>query len=573
MRQPRLLRLRQANKTCKSLSHSRYVGLLLKLCSQHIKHHLVAPIPKLIRSKDWPGLLAYADSLSSLKHDDATSHFVANQFAALIRKYPWDPSEVQTDPEGTARSTWKASEHRCKRVNQRFRLWTTFRSPHEELLSRVRGFIRYAIGDEPDLQRVYEACDFTAGASLGVHGNATNLGRKLSVANWTVTPSAFIHFFNALASNLPLLGLLAESKVYPGGAEVTCWDPQEIWGNYGRRVDWVTHNKIGFVPKTARTLRSIAVEPIGNGFLQKGTDIYLRRKLKDIGLDLSDQSRNRFFAKFGSEDWLQPNGFCTIDLSSASDSIATEVCRSVLPAAWFDFLNQIRSKEYVLDDSTYRYEKFCSMGNGFCFPLETLLFSAIVAAAGGGIPRRDFVVYGDDIIVRKTHFDAVIAALKLFGFKPNTKKTFSTGPFRESCGADWYAGEDVRPYTLDERLDSVQAIYKFLNLSRRNSRTSEFFQGVYPDVLGWLPVEFHFWRPFGPPDGGIDVSGLEHLVSPLVTLDRKFSVHRWYEVSTVPLQDPRMPSERVRILCHLRGDNILFLRRRTKSRLVRKHGG
>jgi len=570
---PTIKSLRLKDKSLGRRSFQMYQELLLALCSQHGNLSFVPTIKTLVKQGRWADLLNHADSLSSQTYDDAASHFAANQFASLIRKYPWEPIDVLTDPEGTAMATWRRSEHSCKRVNARFRCYQQLRSPHEGVLERVRGFIQYVLGDSPDLQRIYQRCDFTAGASIGVHGNATNLGRKLS-AEWSVSPAAYAHFFDALASNPAMMRILCEERIVHG-ASVVCWDPTAMFHSYRARVKVVAHNKIGFVPKTAKTLRSIAVEPVGNGFLQKGIDLELREKLKRVGIDLSDQSRNQFYARFGSEDWDKPNGFCTIDLSAASDSIAKEMCRAVLPAEWFELLDETRSTRYVVNgqNASVSYEKFCSMGNGFCFPLESLIFAAICSAAGAGIPRRDFVVYGDDIIVRKTHFDEVIRILRLFGFTPNVNKTFSTGPFRESCGADWYAGEDVRPYTLDHALHSCQSIYKFLNLSRRNARTSAFFAGIYPMVIGWLPIEFRLFRPYGPPDTGIDLAGFEHLVSPLINLRRKSSEFRWFEVVSSPKQDSKDLTENVRVLCCLRGDVTLYLRRRNTSRIMRKRGG
>jgi hypothetical protein len=571
---PNLTFLRKKNKGLRSRSFSMYRELLLQLCNQHSNLKVAQEIRCFVKKQRWADLLTYADSLSSTEYDDAALHFAANQFASLIRKYPWDPILVGTDPEGTALEKWQASEHKCKLVNQQFRSFSTLWSPHEGLLERVRGYISHVIGETPNMKEIYELCDYTAGASVGVHGNATNIGRKLS-SNWSVSPSAYLHYFNALAANPSLLRPLCEERKYGDQeASVVCWDQSSIFRKFQERAVVVTHNIIGFVPKTARTYRSIAVEPTGNAFVQKGIDLVLRKKLQKIGIDLSDQRRNQYFAKFGSEDWLAPNGFCTIDLSSASDSIALEMCRSVLPYDWFVLLNEVRSREYSLNGTTHKYEKFCSMGNGFCFPLESLIFTAICYAAGAGIPRRDFVVYGDDIIVRKTHFDRVIQTLSLFGFTPNHDKTFSEGPFRESCGADWYKGEDVRPYTLDHELDSCQSLFKFLNLSRRNARTSAFFSGVYSMVIGWIPTRLRLYRPIsGPADSAIDLEGLEYIVHPLVNLRRREHQFRWYEILSCPAKDKMDLTENVRVLCYLRGDMILTLRRRKVDRIVRKHGG
>ena len=116
------------------------------------------------------------------------------------------------------------------------------------------------------------------------------------------------------------------------------------------------------------------MEPLLNGFVQKGTDLEMRRLLRKVGIDLSDQSHNQRLAKRGSEGGFNP--YCTIDLSAASDSLSYEVVKSFLPAEWFEYLCDIRAPRFLLAgaDHTERYEKFCSMGNGFCFPLQTLLF-------------------------------------------------------------------------------------------------------------------------------------------------------------------------------------------------------
>jgi len=91
-------------------------------------------------------------------------------------------------------------------------------------------------------------------------------------------------------------------------------------------------------------------------------------------------------------------------------------------------------------------QKFSSMGNGFTFELETLIFSHVASVAGGLTPGVDCFVYGDDIIVPSEKADDVLSALRFCGFTPNRTKTFTSGPFRESCGGDFYGGVAVRPF-------------------------------------------------------------------------------------------------------------------------------
>lgn len=92
------------------------------------------------------------------------------------------------------------------------------------------------------------------------------------------------------------------------------------------------------------------------------------------------------------------------------------------------------------------------MGNGFTFELETLIFYALVRTALelSNVAYDDILVYGDDIIIPSQGYDAVCASLAFFGFTTNKLKSFNEGPFRESCGGDFFKGTNVRPYFLKE---------------------------------------------------------------------------------------------------------------------------
>jgi hypothetical protein len=274
-----------------------------------------------------------------------------------------------------------------------------------------------------------------------------------------------------------------------------------------------------------------------NSFLQKGADTIMRFNLSRFGIDLSDQATNSLMAFKGSISDT-PEDFVTIDLSSASDSISIELCRNILPPDWFDFLNQIRSKSFELDGKFYTYEKFCSMGNGFCFPLETLIFVSCCVSSGASIPTVDFNVYGDDIVIKKKYAAKLIELLDKLGFSTNNDKTFLEGPFRESCGRDWYSGVDVRPFVLDFKLDSVQSIFKFLNLSKRNPLSRGFFSEIEEFVISLIPDNFRFFRPLdGPPDTAITIDRDRFLASPFARWSRDLQCWGWTELLSSSLPD------------------------------------
>jgi hypothetical protein len=95
------------------------------------------------------------------------------------------------------------------------------------------------------------------------------------------------------------------------------------------------------------------------------------------------------------------------------------------------------------------------MGNGFTFELETLLFLALAWVSTElsdetPVFKENLTVFGDDIIVPVKALRLLENALRFCGFEPNPEKTFGDGPFRESCGGDFFLGEDVRPYFLKE---------------------------------------------------------------------------------------------------------------------------
>jgi len=511
-----------------------YVKLLRSLLSSHREYIFLKDLSDALRRRDYKGMYLAADSLSAQKYADATQHFVANQFALLVKKYPFPKEILDLGPRDNAIKTFNGAEHRMRRLNAKFLFLEHHRSRDvfEEQSRSARGWIQTVIGSSPNYRRIFSRCDFGSGASIGVHGNATHILAKLNCEKWSVTPGAIHHAFGGLMANFHYLEQLLPESV---DRRFVCLDYVYAFSEYTRRMHVVQHNNISFVPKTAKTFRSIAVEPLLNGFVQKGIDLELREKLLRFNLDLTDQGPNQRMAREGSFDDSE-DAFVTIDLKSASDSISRGLARYLLPSNWYSLLDRTRSHVYKLDKVFKTYEKFCSMGNGFCFPLETLLFASACHAVGSGEPGVDFRVYGDDIIVRKRFAHNVLALLKHWGFKSNLEKTFLEGPFRESCGADWFGGEDVRPYTLDHALDSVENVFKFLNLTNRNSRTSQFFRSVRSEVINLLPKQFQFFRPLsGQEDTGIDSLGDEHLTCPNVRF--KSGRWTWKELMHVPVTD------------------------------------
>lgn len=428
-----------------------------------------------LRARDFRALLNWSVRPSPQMYETATSYYVEAQLAALIRKYPFGKSEVPgIDPGGAALKKFLSSEHRCRWVNRRRRAKRKRFDRYAQCMMDLRRYIERVIGVTPDWPSICAKCDFTGGASLGVHGNKTSIARKLYAQHWTVTPVALPYVIPALWNNIQI-----RDCILPG--VIKCYDPREFADRVRAKVQSVCYNKVTFVPKNALTHRAIACEPLLNGFLQKGIEEEMKARLRRAGIDLSSQTTNQALARLGTVEKFNP--YVTIDLSAASDSLALEVVKDLLPPDWFELLDAARSPCYKdRNNSIVRYEKFCSMGNGTCFPLETLIFAGVAFAAARycGSDDTDFSVYGDDIIVRQNTALVVLELLRELGFTANVQKTFITGPFRESCGSDWFDGQDVRPVHLDKQLVDVRQLFALHNSTLRSRRTELFFETVRP---------------------------------------------------------------------------------------------
>jgi hypothetical protein len=277
----------------------------------------------------------------------------------------------------------------------------------------------------------------------------------------------------------------------------------------GRAPKFVPGNRFTTVPKDASKFRGIAIEPSVNLFYQLGLGRAVRRKLLQSGIDLKNgQDIHRQVAREASIR----GHMSTLDLSNASDTICRNLVKLLLPSNWFELFDSLRSPTTHVDGKTLRLEKFSSMGNGFTFELETLVFLGICAASleSCGLPvliGTNVLVYGDDIIVPTECSRVVISALRFFGMDLNESKSFVSGPFRESCGGDFFEGIDVRPYFLKEFPSEPQHYIAMANgfrqlasPSRSHANRSRLTRRAWFCILDALPSDIRRCR--GPKDLG-----------------------------------------------------------------------
>lgn len=209
------------------------------------------------------------------------------------------------------------------------------------------------------------------------------------------------------------------------------------------------------VPKDANRLRGINIEPNHKIFQQMAVaqaivDAVGRSRWTRDRIYFQDQSVNASQALKASID----RQLATIDFKDASDRISMELVRVLFEGtSLYRDLAIHRSQNILINQEKLRVLKFGAMGNGFTFPVMSLVFFSLVEAV-----KREFCphlpwhtrpyVFGDDVLVDKAVLRPLTRVCNLLGLRINKDKTFVNGPFRESCGTDAFNGWVVTPFRL-----------------------------------------------------------------------------------------------------------------------------
>jgi hypothetical protein len=268
----------------------------------------------------------------------------ARQIAAFFSKRV-DVRLAGIDPKVEAEKTFVAAELLCRETNEIFRKRSNgeffFRPRVESVLHGAQRKISAILGDLPSLPDL--KLRFGPGATTQVKKRDASARRKLSQA-FCCSEDA-IHIISDVLAEMP-----DWSQVPREGSE--------IGSVFDVRLD---NARIDFVRKTAKTDRTIAVEPMLNGMVQLAIGDHISNCLGRSGIDLRDQTLNQRLAREGSIT----GALATLDLSSASDTVAYGLVLDLLPFDWVEFLAQIRCSYVTTPAGVIRLEKFSTMGNGF----------------------------------------------------------------------------------------------------------------------------------------------------------------------------------------------------------------
>jgi hypothetical protein len=432
-------------------------------------------------------------------------------------------------------------EELCRCTNLRFRnlsLDPLYRGSNVWLLNATIRKIARILGS-------FSADEFVDTCNWGPGTTATLKGPEVSAFNK-------FHLENGITRDLYSLVGGIFSVAYPAWARL--FTPAVRPQGY----DFLFHagNGIMTVPKNAKTDRVIAVEPGINLWFQQGVGGMLARRLRRVGVDLTDQVRNQQLACQSSKD----SELATVDFSSASDSIARAVVEELLPPRWFALMDCCRSKYRVDGQMAKKWEKFSSMGNAFTFPLQSLIFFAAAQSCCEmlGISQQDISVYGDDVIIPVAVYDLFSSFTEFLGFRVNARKSFSSGPFRESCGAHYYDGINCKPLYLKDRITTFAHVFRTANAVRRLSNRigsnlfcDARFERCFRKLKELIPKHYRYQISDGYGDGGF-ISNWDEAVPPRA----RDGIEGYYQTCFEEKGVTRVTTDRAILLARLWGPSI-----------------
>lgn len=416
------------------------------------------------------------------------------QVVSFFKKYNALPLRTSAQKAKVSMDKFWQTERECfvanKRLNPLLDDPYHYGSRISDFLSVWRKKIHRILGPAPSWDLV--PGKFGSGATFSNKGNLTSVADKLS-DNYTVTaiPRQLVQDWDQSAwSRYAACGV----EPFMGFSDTASHPYYAI-----RDLNLVRGSRFTTVDKQWDTDRGICIEPSVNVFYQLGIGKVITRALSRAGLDKkSSQVAHRSLARLGS----LTGAVATIDLSNASDTISEILIKLLLPHDWWTLLASVRCTHSLVKGRWVRLEKFSSMGNGFTFELETLVFYTLAKTVAEleGIREDPFTpgltisAYGDDIIVPSSIASSMISSLKFFGFTINETKSFVKGPFRESCGGDYFRGFDVRPFYLKDELNENHRYIAAANGIRRTriractiDPSSKLFLKTWRKILHELP--------------------------------------------------------------------------------------
>lgn len=454
------------------------------------------------------------------------------QMDNLLKKYRFT-GDKYTDAELSDRTFTKFITDQSRLMQPMTLKPTGFR-----VLQRARQIAARILGDI-DTTDVVHQCRFGRKSSIGCSLGLAYIDNKLSVQR---------HFTSTKASSKFL-----HDQVLPGDAILRRILKSIDLDQDREEMNYAYLNLVS-VPKTWKSYRLITPLTLVGLFQSYGVGRVITARLKDAGLDISklQQTHRRLVRGFS-----RSMSHATADLSAASDSLTSELLNRVLPRPWYVALRPTFVRTIRHDQQNFASASVLPMGNGCTFPVETLVFYCIIKAIGelSGVDGI-FSVYGDDLIYPSALHKYVVAIFPQLHLKLNVEKTFVSFPFRESCGSDFFRGQDVRSFYLKGESENLTRV-----------RYEAFLYKVYNGLqLRWDPEEIRgtlHWLL-------TELANVTHLIKRVPPSYPDYSGVKVSTSSLVPLNNYMLPLSPVK-LCFANGSRwfeFAYLVETPKKRII-----
>lgn len=352
-----------------------------------------------------------------------------------------------------------------------------------------------------DFEQLADDCTFGPGTTIGTGRSVTE---KISEPGAGVSVSAALQ---------PFAGIVL-TRYFPGWAKHLAFGGlHEGNTTHEEKSGYIRFNipagdeKFTSVDKDWAKDRPICVPATLNGFFQSSIGREFERVAARMGNpitaqgDVDDpQSINRALALQASRD----GELASVDFSEASDRVATKLvewCFGALgygsdpnvtnPHAvhWFKLMDLTRARTMLIGPDEYlELERFSAMGNGFTFPLMTVILTSIARFSCGevGADPRKVRCFGDDVLLPTSAVDTFMRITEYLGMKPNRNKTFSDGFFRESCGMDAFHGVQITPFRVTFEEESIHDLDTIVSMANGLYRRSVGGSGLGSHRVGLL---------------------------------------------------------------------------------------
>lgn len=302
--------------------------------------------------------LALDDDLRNYRDTPERGNHAKSRAATALRASLFKKFKDDIDPVLPDDAAWKEF-HRCNALCATWSLKTELLGPMDEyILGELKDILWKFFNPNPGetlLNRVdiERNLDFGPGSSPGM-ADTSFLGKLGHSVLTSPNPLVIELYYEWVADKDSRIDMEIRRCLELGPPEVT------------RCV------RVTSVLKNQQVSRLVKPEPLLGMFYQKGAGAILESRLKEFfGIDLTVQPQlNRLLAEKGSVD----RSIATIDLHSASDLLARKMLKTYIDPENFGWLDNLRSTGFIdRQGNECDLAMMACMGNGFIFPLQTVL--------------------------------------------------------------------------------------------------------------------------------------------------------------------------------------------------------